>query len=171
MLKECDIVITNPPFSLTKELLELIVMYKKDFIILGSSMLLLKRFPKKNFFEKKIFFVPNYTVRGFYGFDKENNIIPKYAKSLLYTSFKVRKSKQYNFITNMQDTQYKTFTSCGYKFLNIEHFRYIPEDYYGYCAVSFGSLENIDTENFDIIDFIRANDVPGLFARVIIKRK
>lgn len=36
ILKESDIVITNPPFSLFREFLALLVEHKKDFIILGN---------------------------------------------------------------------------------------------------------------------------------------
>lgn len=38
LLKECDIVITNPPFSLSKTLYELLYLYSKDFLIIGQNM-------------------------------------------------------------------------------------------------------------------------------------
>ena len=34
-LKEADVVVTNPPFSLFREFMELLFYYKKDFLILG----------------------------------------------------------------------------------------------------------------------------------------
>lgn len=37
ILKECDIVVTNPPFSLFTEYVEQLMTYGKDFIILGSQ--------------------------------------------------------------------------------------------------------------------------------------
>lgn len=45
-LAACDIVITNPPFSQFRDFVNLILSYKKDFLIIGSKMLLLT----KNFF-------------------------------------------------------------------------------------------------------------------------
>lgn len=36
-LKEADIVITNPPFSLFREYVAQLIEYKKDFIILGNQ--------------------------------------------------------------------------------------------------------------------------------------
>lgn len=36
IMSECDIVVTNPPFSLFKEFFSQILEYKKDYIILGS---------------------------------------------------------------------------------------------------------------------------------------
>ena len=36
LLNECDIVVTNPPFSLMKEYIPLLVKKKKEFIILGN---------------------------------------------------------------------------------------------------------------------------------------
>lgn len=37
IFKDCDIVATNPPFSLYKEFLAQLMQYKKDFIILGNK--------------------------------------------------------------------------------------------------------------------------------------
>ena len=37
LLKEADIVVTNPPFSLFKEFLSLVVKYDKQFIIIGNT--------------------------------------------------------------------------------------------------------------------------------------
>lgn len=40
ILKQCDVVITNPPFSLTKQFVPLMYKYGKDFIILGNQNIL-----------------------------------------------------------------------------------------------------------------------------------
>lgn len=37
LLKESDIVVTNPPFSLFREYLNILLDYKKDFLIIGSQ--------------------------------------------------------------------------------------------------------------------------------------
>ena len=37
ILSKCDVVITNPPFSLTKQFIPLMYEYKKDFIVLGNQ--------------------------------------------------------------------------------------------------------------------------------------
>ena len=36
LLKDSDVVVTNPPFSLFREFVELLVSYKKDFLIIGN---------------------------------------------------------------------------------------------------------------------------------------
>ena len=36
MLKECDIVVTNTPFSLFREFIDLLIEYDKHFIIIGN---------------------------------------------------------------------------------------------------------------------------------------
>ena len=36
LLKECDIVATNPPFSLFREFVDLLVEYDKKFVIIGN---------------------------------------------------------------------------------------------------------------------------------------
>ena len=37
MLKQADIVVTNPPFSLFREFISLMVKYNKDFIVIGNT--------------------------------------------------------------------------------------------------------------------------------------
>ena len=37
LLKKCDVVVTNPPFSLFREFVGLLTNYKKDFIIIGNQ--------------------------------------------------------------------------------------------------------------------------------------
>ena len=37
ILKECDVVVTNPPFSLFREYVAQLMEYKKDFIIIGNQ--------------------------------------------------------------------------------------------------------------------------------------
>ena len=37
LLKECDIVVTNPPFSLFRTFVSLLTQYDKDFIIIGNT--------------------------------------------------------------------------------------------------------------------------------------
>jgi len=36
LLKEADVVVTNPPFSLFREYMNLLIQHDKDFIILGN---------------------------------------------------------------------------------------------------------------------------------------
>ena len=36
LLKKCDVVITNPPFSLFKQYIDLLFKYNKDFLVIGN---------------------------------------------------------------------------------------------------------------------------------------
>ena len=40
-MKDCDIVVTNPPFSLFRELFSLLMKYNKKFLIIGNQNVLL----------------------------------------------------------------------------------------------------------------------------------
>lgn len=48
LLDECDVVVTNPPFSLFREFVGLLVEHKKDFVIIGNknSVTMKEIFPK-----------------------------------------------------------------------------------------------------------------------------
>ena len=37
ILKRCDVVVTNPPFSLFREFVDLIMSHKKDFLVIGNQ--------------------------------------------------------------------------------------------------------------------------------------
>ena len=47
LLKECDVVVTNPPFSLFREYVGLLMEYEKKFVILGNmnAITYKKKFP------------------------------------------------------------------------------------------------------------------------------
>ena len=42
ILKECDVVVTNPPFSLFREFVELIMTHNKQFLIIGNKKMIFK---------------------------------------------------------------------------------------------------------------------------------
>jgi len=37
LLKECDVVVTNPPFSLFREYIAQLIEYKKKFLVIGNQ--------------------------------------------------------------------------------------------------------------------------------------
>lgn len=55
LLQECDIVVTNPPFSKMNEYLPMLIASGKQFLILGSLNHLTMRHIAKLFFEQKMF--------------------------------------------------------------------------------------------------------------------
>ena len=78
LLKEADIVVTNPPFSLFREFLALLDKYNKQFIIIGNTNALTYKETFKMFQEDKIRTgYTNFNVRFFGAICYKRQKVPK----------------------------------------------------------------------------------------------
>jgi len=178
LLKEADIVVTNPPFSLFREYVAQLIEYKKKFLILGNinSITYKEVFPliKKN----KLWLGYN-CVRWF--------LIPdgtlfEAARSFWYTNLDTTKRHQ-------EITLYKKYSPNEYpKYDNYEAIEIskvvdIPADYEKVMGVPITFLDKYNPEQFEIIGIDRyVEDNPNYgrrfsvnkketYARVLIKNK
>ena len=159
-LKEADIVVTNPPFSLFREYVSQLVEYKKDYIIMGNTNALGYRDIFKLFKENKIrtaytnfnvgmyFFVPEDTIKYHKIIDGKKAV--RVATSCWFTSLPVRKH-------NDDLTLYKNYTPEKYpKYynfdaINVNTYTDIPCDYNGYMGVPLTFLDKYNPNQFEII--------------------
>lgn len=160
LLKESDIVVTNPPFSLFREFVSQLVQYKKDFIIMGNTNALGYRDIFRLFKENKIrtgytnfnvgmyFFVPDDTVN----FHKivDGKKLVRVATSCWFTSLPV--DKHNNLLTlhrNYSEDYYKKF--YNFDAINVNTYTDIPCDYDGYMGVPLTFLDKYNPNQFEII--------------------
>lgn len=159
-LKEADIVVTNPPFSLFREYVSQLVEYKKDYIIIGNTNALGYKDIFKLFKENKIrtgytnfnvgmyFFVPEDTIKYHKIIDGKKAV--RVATSCWFTSLPVRKH-------NDDLTLYKNYTPEKYpKYynfdaINVNTYTDIPCDYNGYMGVPLTFLDKYNPNQFEII--------------------
>lgn len=159
-LKEADIVVTNPPFSLFREYVSQLVEYKKDYIIMGNTNALGYKDIFKLFKENKIrtgytnfnvgmyFFVPEDTIKYHKIIDGKKAV--RVAASCWFTSLPVRKH-------NDDLTLYKNYTPEKYpKYynfdaINVNTYTDIPCDYNGYMGVPLTFLDKYNPNQFEII--------------------
>lgn len=159
-LKEADIVVTNPPFSLFREYVSQLVEYKKDYIIMGNTNALGYKDIFKLFKENKIrtgytnfnvgmyFFVPEDTIKYHKIIDGKKAV--RVATSCWFTSLPVRKH-------NDDLTLYKNYTPERYpKYynfdaINVNTYTDIPCDYNGYMGVPLTFLDKYNPNQFEII--------------------
>lgn len=159
-LKEADIVVTNPPFSLFREYVSQLVEYKKDYIIMGNTNALGYKDIFKLFKENKIrtgytnfnvgmyFFVPEDTIKYHKIIDGKKAV--RVATSCWFTSLPVRKH-------NDDLTLYKNYTPEKYpKYynfdaINVNTYTDIPCDYNGYMGVPLTFLDKYNPNQFEII--------------------
>lgn len=184
-LKEADIVITNPPFSLFDEYLQQLITYNKKFLIIGPFNNLLTRniFPMVK--DNKVW--TGYSPRNMEFITPSGEL--KGVNTCWYTNIPTKKRYEKLFLHKKYNEQdYPKYDN--YDAIEVSKVADIPCDYDGRMGVPVTFLEKFNPEQFEIIDGIsrysilhgrQPEDKEGKlltevdgnpkFARVIIKRK
>lgn len=196
LLKKCDIVCTNPPFSLFRQYVAQLFEYNKDFLIIGNVNAISYKevFPliKENkmwlgvsSFNKGMYFgVPDdYTYADTYKFDRERNgkKVMRVSSICWFTNLDHKKRheelvlyKKYN------EEEYPKYDN--YDAIEVSRFTDIPMDYYGVMGVPITFLDKYCPEQFEIVGQMMTTKVTEFnfgypyidgkkkFARVLIKR-
>lgn len=160
LLKEADIVVTNPPFSLFKEYLSLLDKYGKQFIIIGNTNALKYKLTFKMFQEDKIRTgYTNFNVGMFFqvpdSWEKYHHIengkkMARVSTSCWFTNLPVSRHKEdLILIKKYSREEYPEFDN--YNAININTYTDIPCDYTGVMAVPVTFLDKYNPEQFEII--------------------
>lgn len=180
ILRECDIVCTNPPFSLMKEFLPLILRYNKQFLVIGplNAITYRKIFPYV--LEKRIWAGYN-NVRHFK--DPEGNDRTM-GNTFWYTNLPNRSLTDEIVLTKKYDSsKYDVFDERP-DIININRVADIPTNYDGLMGVpisffqgkynpnQFEIVGKIDNGSDSDFDFCKpfVNGVEK-FKRLVIRRK
>lgn len=189
-LKEADIVVTNPPFSLFREYVAQLIEYDKKFIIIGNQNAITY---------KEIFpLIKDNKMWLGYGFNGGNAYFrvmyedtERFAKGVYDTETGLVKFRNCVWFTNLDHKKrhedlilWKKYTSeeypkyDNYNAVNVDKVADIPCDYYGVMGVPITFLDKYNPEQFDIIKFRKGNDDKDLcingkcpYFRILIKRK
>lgn len=167
LLKQADIVVTNPPFSLFREYVSQLIEYNKKFIIIGNQNAITYKeiFPLLK--ENKIwlgasihsgdreFRVPNnYEIRSkSLRIDEFGNKYIRVVGVRWYTNLDY-KERHENLILykSYNKAEYSKFDS--YNAINVNKTCDIPLDYYEEMGVPITFLDKYNPEQFEIIDGI-----------------
>lgn len=187
LLKESDIVVTNPPFSLFREYIDQLTTYEKDYVIMGNTNALTYKEVYKLFKEDKIRTgYTNFNV-GMYFYvsddtEKYHKIVDgkkmvRVSTSCWFTSLPV--SKHNEFLTLYKRYNKEDYPAYdNFNAININTYTDIPCDYDGYMGVPITFLDKYNPKQFEIIRFRKGNDKKDLsidgkcpYFRVIIKRR
>ena len=180
ILSECDIVCTNPPFSLMKEFLPLILKYNKQFLVIGplTAITYKKIFPYV--LEKRIWAGYN-NVRHFKGPEGDERTV---GNAFWYTNLPNRSLTDEIVLTKKYDSsKYDVFDERP-DIININRVADIPTNYDGLMGVpisffqgkynpnQFEIVGKIDNGSDSDFDFCKpfVNGVKK-FVRLVIRRK
>lgn len=152
ILKSCDIVVSNPPFSLFREYIELMVKYDKKYLIIGNKNAITYKETFKLIKESKLWL----GVTSPNSFTQPENSVPKNMVGLTkwFTNLLHNKRNEKLFL-------YKEYNKIDYpKFdnydaINVDKTVDIPKNYFGAIAVPISFLDKYNPCQFEIIS---AND-------------
>jgi len=161
LLKQADIVVTNPPFSLFREYVTQLVEHDKKYLIIGNTNALTYKDIFKlikddklrtgytNFNVGMFFVVPN-DWEQFHHIDESGKKIARVSTSCWFTNFEVEKHKE-------EITLYKKYVPEEYpKYENYEAIEVskvseIPTDFDGAMGVPITFVDKYNPEQFQII--------------------
>ena len=196
LLKKCDIVCTNPPFSLFRQYVAQLFEYKKDFLIIGNVNAISYKevFPliKENkmwlgvsSFNKGMYFgVPDdYTYADTYKFDREWNRkkVMRVSSICWFTNLDHKKRHEELLLYKKYNTEeYPKYDN--YDAIEVGKTKDIPMDYNGIMGVPITFLDKYCPEQFEIVGQMMTTKVTEFnfgypyidgkkkFARLLIKR-
>ncbi|MFB2117857.1 adenine-specific methyltransferase EcoRI family protein [Parapedobacter sp. 2B3] len=193
LLKQADIVVTNPPFSLFREYVDQLVKYEKKFLIIGNINAITYKEIFKLIKENKAWLGIN-MGRGISGFivpdryelygtetriDDFGNRIISPNNCLWLTNLETFKRHEDIVLTKKyygNEFEYPKFDN--YEAINVNKTQDIPLDYEGVMGVPITFLHKYNPEQFELIKFRKGNDDKDLsingkcpYFRILIKNK
>ena len=161
LLKECDIVVTNPPFSLFREFINLLTLNKKEFLIIGNTNSFTYKEIFKLFkddkirtgytnFNKGMFFVVPSDWEKYHHIDDAGRKIARVSTSCWITNLKVDKHKEKIVLYKQYNPEnYRTYDN--YDAINVDRYLDIPDNYYGVMGVPITYLDKHNPDEFEIV--------------------
>ena len=149
LLKEADIVVTNPPFSLFREYVDILEKYHKDYVIIGS----LNAISYKEIFP----LLRSGRISMGYGHPKEffrpDGTKKKFGNICWYTTLDLRKRHEPLTLTkNYHSNEARYPHYDNYDAIECGKVDYIPKDYGGAIGVPITYMAHHCQEQFEILD-------------------
>lgn len=169
LLKQEDVVVTNPPFSLFREYMNLLIQHNKDFIILGNMNATTCKDIFPLFCNNKVNY--GYTLRSgnckfFVPDDYPLNAtqcgVDEYGRKFIYV-----KGIRWFTNLNLNNNDYLDLNSCyshekypgyeNYNAIEVSKVKDIPKDYYGFIGVPITFLDKYNPNQFEILMLANGN--------------
>ena len=193
ILKEADIVVTNPPFSLFREYIAQLIEYKKKFIIIGNQNAITYKEIFKLIQDNKV-----WLGQSIHSGDREFRVPEHYPLNAASSRIdkdgnKYIRVKGIRWFTNLDYKErhenlvlYKKYHGNeieypeydNYKAINVNKTKEIPIDYENDIGVPITFLDKYNPEQFEIIKFRKGDDDKDLridgkcpYFRIIIRKK
>lgn len=174
LLKEADIVVTNPPFSLFREFVSQLFKYDKKFIIVGSKNAITYKEIFKLIKENKLwlgngfaagnayFRIPPEHARSFASgvYDKSTGLV-KFRNVGWFTNLDIAKRhEELVLFKSYSPAEYPKYDN--YDAIEVSNTKDIPCDYFGAMGVPITFLDKYNPNQFEILGITDRDDNSGL---------
>ena len=193
LLKQADIVVTNPPFSLFREYVAQLIEHDKKFVIIGNKNAITYKESFSLIKDEKLWI--GYTPMSK---DMLFDVPQDYAKELVTTKKEgsgykvvdgvVKGRAQSIWFTNFDHTKrheelilYKRYSPSEYPkydnfdVINVNKVKDIPIDYVGMMGVPITFLDKHNPDQFEIVEFINGAKLTingkHTYGRIVIRNK
>lgn len=192
-LKEADIVVTNPPFSLFRDFITQMVEFDKQFLVIGNLNAITYKEVFKLIQAEKAW-LGIHLGRGISGFivpehyelygtevrvDDQGNRIVSTNNCLWLTNLNHQKRHEELTLTKTyvgNEAEYPLYDN--FDGINVNKTKDIPIDYTGYIGVPITFLHKHNPDQFEVVRFRKGNDGKDLsvggrcpYFRIIIRKK
>ena len=153
-LKQADIVVTNPPFSLFREYVAQLMEYNKQFLIIGSQNAITYKeiFPLIK--DNKLWLGVNLVKE----FIQPNGEIKKFGNICWFTNL-INKKRNYPLDLYMKYSKDYYPKYDNYDAIEVSKVCEIPMDYEGVMGVPITFLDKYNPNQFEIVGWSRHNDM------------
>ena len=186
LLKQADIVVTNPPFSLFREYVAQLIKYEKKFVIVGHQNAITYKeiFPLIK--DNKVWlgygfkggaghFISAYEDTATAGDHREGMI--RVSGVNWFTNLEIPKRQEYLILYKQYSPdEYPKYDN--YDAINVDKTTDIPVDYDGVIGVPITFLDKYNPSQFEIVKFRKGDDDKDLsingkcpYFRILIRRR
>ena len=168
LLKESDIVVTNPPFSLFREYVLQLIEYEKKFLIIGHQNAISYKEIFKLIKENKLWLGFGFKGNAAHFINKHYE---DYASASDHKEGMIRvsgvtwftnldHSKRHEFIDLWSEYDPELYPKYDhYNAININESKNIPKNYFEPMGVPITFLSKLNPEQFEIIDCLNPNSI------------
>lgn len=187
LIKEADIVVTNPPFSLFREYVNQLITYEKKFIIVGHQNAIHYKDIFSHIKNNKIWL--GYGFKGgaahFYSIYEDIATASNHKKGMIrvsgvtwFTNLDHKKHHDcFDFYKHYSPEEYPKYDN--YDAINVNKTADIPDDYDGIMGVPITFLDKYNPDEFEIIGTSTIDMAKGapyingkrIYERILIRKK
>ena len=158
LLDECDIVVTNPPFSLLREFIETIISRGKDMVIIANEV----QCTSKNIFPLFQTGKLNFGYNHVKEFRTPDGTMKKFGNIAWFTTLKLDKYNEELPLTAQyegHESEYPCYDN--YDAIEVNQIRRIPRDYFGVMGVYGPSFfAQYNKEQFEVLGCTTSDELP-----------